>query len=342
MHKHIFAQLALFIVVFITAAANAHATSPLLHAQKDVALVYVVAGHETNDGPFIEMARKGAAKAARSFKDVKLKQYKLTSDDNVSEVLAKIASTGTRYVVAIGYQNVMPVLSIAERYPETRFTVIDGLVPPLFHNVQSVMFKDHEGAFLVGMLAAMKSQSDHIGFIGGVDIPLIRNFAHGYEQGAQHVSPKTKLSIGMIGNDSGSWGNEERARELAVQQYGNDVDVIFTAAGAAGLGVLDEASKHDGQFAIGVDSNQNGLYPGHVLTSMVKRVDKTVFEVLRVINEDNWAPGIKHLGLKEGVLDYSVDNDNRALITPEMVERVAAAREAIVNGTLDVKIYSPR
>ena len=341
MQKNLFALLlSLFALSLFSSSATATSV-PLMAAPKHVALVYVVAGDGKNDGPFIKMARKGAMQAQEDF-ELTLKEYKLTEHDNVRAAIADIAKSGTSHVVAVGYQNVMPVLSLAERFPQTYFTVIDGLVPPLFHNVQSVMFKDHEGAFLVGMLAALKSKTNHIGFIGGVDIPLIRNFAHGYKQGAIYANPNTNLSVDMIGNDSGGWGNAPRAGELAEQQFDNHVDVVFAAAGAAGINVLKTASQRDDAYAIGVDSNQNSLFPGHILTSMVKRVDKSVYETLRLIDEDRWSSGIKHLGLKEGALDYAVDNDNRALISPEMVEKVTAAREAIVNGTLDVQMYSPR
>jgi basic membrane protein A len=340
MHRYLYSAFAFFLVSVYT-LAHAQPATPLPQKDMRIALVYVTADEGPKDAPFISMARKGAQEAVERL-GLSIKEYKLSVKQDVNGMLTKIASGGADYIVAIGYQNVMPVLSLAERFPNTRFTVIDGLVPPLFHNVQSVMFKDHEGAFLVGVLAALKSKSNHIGFIGGVDIPLIRNFAYGYEQGATYARPDITLNVDMIGNDHGAWGNSDRARVLANAQLDDGVDVIFTAAGAAGIAALEVTTQHESTYGIGVDSNQNALFPGHVLTSMVKRVDKAVYNSLAIIDEDRWAPGIKHLGLRDGVLDYAIDDHNRALITPAMIEQVSAAREAIVNGTLDVELYSPR
>lgn len=342
MQQHRLGSLFTFIFTMLFAIpsmAGTNLPSVGIEAGKPV-LVYVLAGNGKSDGAFIEAAKKGAARAKQEL-DIAYSEVKLLSNANVSKELEEIAKRGTHHIIAVGYQNVMPVLSLAERYPNTNFTVIDGLVPPLFHNVQSIIFKDHEGSFLVGMIAALKSKSHRVGFVGGVDIPLIRNFANGFEQGVKYVSPKTQFTIDFIGSDPSSWGDTVRAESLAMSQYNDGVDVIFAAAGGAGLGVLKAADK-TGKFAIGVDVNQNGLYPGHILTSMIKRVDVAVFETLRLAKAGEWSPGIKHLGIKETALDYAVDKNNQSLITPEMIEKVSAARERIANGTLDVKMYSPR
>lgn len=307
----------------------------------DATLIYVLtAKNKETDGAFIAAARRGAARAADEL-GVTYDEIKLLGSEDVASTLENLAKNGREHIVAVGYQNVMPVLSLAERYPNTKFTVVDGLVPPLFHNVQSIIFKDHEGSFLVGMLAAMKTKTNHIGFVGGVDIPLIRNFAHGFEQGIHFINPNINLTIDMIGKDSSAWGDAGKAETLAKKQYGEKIDVIFAAAGAAGLGVL-KAAHDTGNFAIGVDINQNDVYPGSVLTSMVKRVDVAVFETLKLVHNKEWNPGIKYLGVKEDALDYAVDEHNRGLISPEMIDKVSAARERIANGSLSVQMYSPR
>lgn len=301
-------------------------------------LLYMLA-NET-DGAFIDSARRGAELAKQDFK-LDYQEYRLRGRDNVLTTIDRLAKEGYSPIISIGYQSVMPVLQLADKYPKTRFTVIDGLVPPLFNNVQSIIFKDHEGAFLVGMLAAYTSKSSKLGFIGGVDIPLIRNFAHGYTQGIKRVEPNIQITVDMIGDDNTAWSDTATAYKLANAQYAAGVDVIFAAAGGAGIGVL-QAAKDNEKYAIGVDANQNGVQPGYVLTSMVKRVDVAVYKTLEMIQKNKWSHGIQYLGLKDGALDFSVDKNNRTLISEESLERVMTAKEHIINGLIDVEMYSPR
>jgi basic membrane protein A len=233
------------------------------------------------------------------------------------------------------------VLNLAERYPSTTFTVVDGLVPPLYPNVQSVTFKDHEGAFLIGMIAGKMSRSDFVGFVGGMDAPLIRNFAAGFRQGVRYTNPDAKIDVQYLGMTSDAWSNPDKAHSIAMMQYREGVDVIFAAAGGSTVGALraaDDANK----LAIGVDSNQNGLYPGRVLTSLIKRVDLAVYETLKNSHEGTWSAGIKSLGIKEGALDYAVDQNNRALISEKLIEQVATAKDSIIAGKLTVEGYVAR
>lgn len=330
--------LALIIVALMFPTLRAHASPANAAPPIKPALVYILTGD--SDGAFIDSARAGARKAKNELK-IHAREYRLRGRDDIAGTLKNLADKGFSPIIAVGYQNVMTVLNMAERYPNTKFTVIDGLVPPLFANVQSVIFKDHEGAFLVGMIAAYTTKTKHIGFIGGVDIPLIRNFAHGFKQGIAYVDPSIKLTVDMVGKNSAAWGNAERAEAIAKKQYAEGADVIFAAAGGAGLGVL-RAAEDANRLAIGVDVNQNGLHPGYVLTSLVKRVDIAVYETLKTSQQGEWSPGIKYLGLKEGTLDYAVDANNRTLITETIVDKVSAARERIINGIIDVEMYAPR
>ncbi len=302
-------------------------------------IVYLSASNDS-DRAFIDAARAGIERAGREL-DMDIPEQRIKESDDIATVLKQAADSGASPIIAVGYQHVMPVLNLAERYPNTQFTVIDGLVPPLFPNVQSILFKDHEGAFLVGIIAAKASRNGKVGFIGGMDIPLIRNFRHGFEQGVHHVDPTIELAVAMVGTGPEAWSNPKEAYQLAMRQYETGVDVIFAAAGGSGLGVL-KAAHRAGTFAIGVDTNQNGLYPGHVLTSMVKRVDIAVYDTLKTSSEGKWNPGIKYLGIREGALDYAVDNNNRKLISEELIEAVAMAKERIINGILNVEMYSPK
>jgi len=200
-------------------------------------------------------------------------------------------------------------------------------------NVQSVLFKEQEGSFLVGIMAAMASRTGRIGFVGGMDIPLIRRFSCGYAQGAKYADPKINVAASMTGTTPQAWNDPARGAELAKAQFAGGVDVVFAAAGATGVGVY-QAARDAGKLAIGVDSNQNHLQPGTMLTSMVKRVDIAVYNAFKGVK-----PGVTSLGLKEGGVDVALDADNAKLVTPAMLKRVAQARADIVSGKLPVIDY---
>ena len=234
------------------------------------AIVYLYS-RDGADRSFIDAARAGIEKAAAEYQ-VKIPEYRMNSQENIGAVLKRAADSGASPLIALGYQNVMPVLNIAERYPNTHFTVIDGLVPPLYPNVQSILFKDHEGAFLVGVIAGKIAKSGHVGFIGGMDIPLIRNFASGYAQGVRYANGSANIDSDMVGKTPEAWSDPDKAHDIALKQFKSGAEIIFAAAGGSGVGVL-KAAQEANKFAIGVDTNQNGLFPHHVLTSLVKRVD---------------------------------------------------------------------
>jgi basic membrane protein A len=294
---------------------------------------------QKNDRAFNQAAFDGATRASKQL-GIKFEEYRISENDDREAFIRKVAESGVTHIIALGFQNVVPVLKLAEQYPDVKFTVIDGIVPPVFTNVQSIIFKDHEGAFLVGMIAAYKSKSGKVGFIGGMDVPLIRNFAYGFEQGVQFANPKVKVLVDMIGTTQEAWSNQVKGAALAEKQFDQGVDVVFAAAGGSGLGVLHSARQHN-KLAIGVDTNQNSLYPGTVLTSMVKRVDNAVYGVLENSQQGKWEAGIKYLGMKENALDYAVDRFNRDLITKDIIDRVETAKELIIRGQLVVNVYSP-
>jgi basic membrane protein A len=204
--------------------------------------------------------------------------------------------------------------------------------------VQSVLFREHEGSFLVGMLAAMASKTGKVGFVGGMDIPLIRRFACGFDQGIKFANPKAELVQTMTGTTPAAWNDPGRGAELARGQFDRGVDVVFAAAGATGIGVL-QAAKDAGKLSIGVDSNQNHLHPGSVLTSMVKRVDVAVYDSFKEARDGTWKPGMSVLGLKEGAVDWALDDNNAKLVTPEMKSKVDAAKADIIAGKIKVVDY---
>lgn len=310
-----------------------------MHTTFKPVIVYFLSSNE-RDNAFIEAAITGAERAKQEL-GIDYTEHRIPRDHNMNETLKELADKGFSPIIAIGNQNVLPVQNLAEHYLNTRFVVIDGLVPPIYPNVQSITFRDHEGAFLVGFIAASSSQNKHIGFIGGMDIPLIRNFALGYEQGAKYANPSIRIDKDYLGSTPVAWSKPEQAFELAHKQFEEGADVIFTAAGGSSIGVLKAAQVYDRQ-AIGIDTNQNGLYPGHVLTSLVKRVDIAVFHTLKNCHDNTWQAGIQMLGIKEGALDYAVDKHNKGLIGEKLVERVADVKERILNGVINVDSYTVR
>jgi basic membrane protein A and related proteins len=233
--------------------------------------------------------------------------------------------------VGIGFSQGSSMEKVAKDFPKLQFAIIDAVVNQ--PNVQSIVFKEHEGSFLVGMMAALASKTGKVGFIGGMDIPLIRRFQCGYEQGAKYANPKVQTSANMTGTTPSAWNDPARGTELAKAQFAAGVDVVFAAAGGTGMGIY-QAAKDAGKLAIGVDSNQNHVQPGTMLTSMVKRVDVAVYNAFKGVK-----PGTASLGLKEGGVDYALDEHNAKLVTPEMKQKVDAAKADIIAGKIQVLDY---
>lgn len=319
-------------------AAHEHSTA-VANSNYKPAIIYVSTGEDMGSA-FISTARTGIGRAEGEFR-TSVTITRMSSMSDAPKVIKQVADTGSSPIILLGNQYVGPVMAVADRYPNINFTIIDGLAPPLFPNVQSITFKDHEGAFLVGMIAGKLSESKMVGFIGGMDVPLIRNFAQGYTQGVHYTAPNRKVEVQMIGTTADAWSNPDKARDLAKRQYNAGADIIFAAAGASSLGVL-KAADEMGKLAIGVDSNQNGIYPGRVLTSMVKRVDVAVYDTLKNSHDGSWSAGIKTLGIKEGALDYAVDQNNSKFINEKLIEEVATAKDKIIAGTLVVDSYTAR
>ncbi|MCE2914661.1 MAG: BMP family lipoprotein [Rubrivivax sp.] len=258
-------------------------------------------------------------------------EFEIANATQREQAKRRMAERGANPIVAIGFAQGSSLEKVAKDFPNTRFAIIDSVIA--LPNVQSIVFKEHEGSFLVGMMAAMASKTGKVGFVGGMDIPLIRKFQCGYEQGAKFVNPKVETSANMTGTTGAAWNDPARGGELAKAQFARGVDVIFAAAGGTGLGVY-QAAKDNGRLAIGVDSNQNHLHPGTMLTSMVKRVDVAVYNAFKGV-----VPGTTALGLKEGGVDVALDANNEKLVTAEMRRRVDAAKADIISGKIKVIDY---
>ena len=264
------------------------------------------------------------------------REFEVTSPSQREQAIRKMAQRGSDIIVGIGFAQADAIGKVASDNPNLKFAIVDSVVNA--PNVQSIVFKEEEGSFLVGMLAALNSNTDVISFVGGMDIPLIRAFACGFEQGAKYINPDIKVIQNMTGNDPSAWNNPSRGAELAKSQFEQGSDIVFAAAGGTGVGVY-QAAKDNSKFAIGVDSNQNYIHPGTMLTSMVKRVDVAVYNTINNAKNDNWEGGIKILGLKEGGVDWALDEHNSSLITSSQRKKVEAAKKSIINGDITVVDY---
>ena len=262
--------------------------------------------------------------------------FEITNETQFEQAHRRFAERGQDPIIGVGFSQADAVEKVAADFPKTQFTVIDGIVK--LPNVQSVLFKEQEGSFLVGMLAAMASKSGKVGFVGGMDIPLIRRFECGYEQGAKYANPQIVVVQNMTGTTPSAWNDPGRGGELAKAQFDGGVDVVYAAAGNTGLGVYQAATDAH-KFAIGVDSNQNYLHPGTMLTSMVKRVDLAAYNSLAAAKDGTWQGGITVLGLKEGGIDWAYDQYNETLVSPEMKAKVDQAKADIIAGKIAVADY---
>ena len=290
-------------------------------------------------GKFDKSFNQGVYEGVERYKEesgTEYREFEVTNETQREQALRRMAQRGADPILGVGFAQAGPMEAVAKEFPDTRFTLIDGVVD--LPNVQSVVFKEHEGSFLVGLLAAMASESDTVGFVGGMDIPLIRRFACGYEQGAKHADASVDVIQNMTGTTPSAWNDPGRGSELAKGQFDRGVDVVYAAAGGTGVGVY-QAAADGGKLAIGVDSNQNYLHPGTMLTSMLKRVDVAAYEAFRSAADGSWEPGTKVLGLAEDGVGWALDEYNEALITEEMQAAVEEATAAIESGDIVVHDY---
>lgn len=283
-----------------------------------------------NEGVFIG-AEKFKAETGVEFRD-----FEPTNDAQIEQALRRFARDGHSPIIAVGFSQATALQKVAAEFPNLKFTIIDMVVD--LPNVQSVVFKEHEGSYLVGLLAGLASKTNKVGFVGGMDIPLIRKFACGYIQGVKAAKKDAEIFQNMTGSTPAAWNDPVKGGELAKSQIDRGADVIYHAAGGTGIGVL-RAAADAGKLGIGVDSNQNGLQPGKVLTSMLKRVDVAAYTSFKAARDGAWKPGISVLGLKEDGVGWALDDANKGLVTPEMKAAADKARADIISGAVKVHDY---
>ena len=288
------------------------------------------------DMSFNEVVSIGVRRFAEE-SGIEVTEFEVDNEAHRQRGMERLIQRGATALLAVGFAQADAIDAVAEAHPDVRFGIIDvfWLDRP---NLRQYSFKEHEGSYLVGVAAAMKSESGIVGFIGGMDVPLIRKFGCGYVQGVRSVAPEVRVLQNMTGTTPSAWSDPVKGGELAQSQIDRGADVIYHAAGATGVGVI-RTTADAGRLAIGVDANQNHLAPGKVLTSMMKRVDLAAYRFFRDVHEGRFAAGVVQLGLAEGGVDWAVDEHNRALVAGEIEAAVVAAREAIVSGEIEVHNY---
>lgn len=295
-----------------------------------VGIVFDIGGKD--DRSFNAAAWEGVKRASQEL-PIMLRDVEPGDPTSIEPAMRAFAERNYDLIIGVGFAQTDIMTKVAKDYPNLNFAIIDGVID--LPNVASLVFKEHEGSYLVGMIAARKTKSNVLGFIGGMDIPLIHRFQVGYEEGAKSVNPNVRVITNYVGVTDAAWNNPGKGKELAVAQIGKGADVIFTAAGNSGLGAFDAAEQYN-KFVIGVDSNQNWVKPGYVLTSMVKRVDNACYQIIRDKVNNRFKGGIHVYGLENEGVAYALDQHNKALVPQEVIAEAEAAKKKIIAGEIKV------
>lgn len=320
-------------LVALVAAGPACDMGKRSEADKDkvhVGIVFDIGGKD--DRSFNASAWEGVKRARAEFPII-LRDVEPGDPTSVEPAIRAFAERHYDLVIGVGFEQQPVVERVARDYPNVNFVIIDGMID--LPNVTSLLFREHEGSYLVGMIAAMTSKTGTVGFIGGMDIPLIHRFETGYAEGARAANPNVNVIANYVGVTPAAWNNPGQGKELAIAQIGKGADVIFTAAGNSGLGAFD-AVEQQKKFVIGVDSNQNWVKPGYVLTSMIKRIDNAVYQIVKDRVSGQFTPGVHVYGLDNDGVGYALDQYNEKLIPPEALQKVEDAKRKIISGEIKV------
>jgi basic membrane protein A and related proteins len=328
--RRLFAALAVVALMTPILSCDTRGAGPSDDGRIRVGIVFDIGGKD--DRSFNAAAWEGVKRAAAELPIV-LRDVEPGDPTSIEPAMRAFAERGYDLIIGVGFAQTPIMESVARDYPEIDFAIIDGVID--LPNVASLIFKEHQGSFLVGMIAARASKTGTLGFIGGMDIPLIRKFEVGFEEGARRVNPNIRVIDNYVGVTDAAWNNPGKGKELAMAQIRKGADVIFTAAGNSGLGAFDAAEQYD-RLVIGVDSNQNWVKPGYVLTSMVKRIDNAVYQIVEDKLADEFAGGIHVYGLENDGVGYAMDEHNRDLVPPEVIREVEEAKRMIIAGEIEV------
>src|SRR6267154_5995654 len=293
------------------------------------------------------MLPDGKTSCGKAALDIVLRDVEPGNPVSIEPAMRAFAERGYDLIIGVGFAQGPIMQSVAKDYPNIHFAIIDGVIfeddgktPKA--NVASLVFKEHEGSYLAGIIAAKTTKTNVLGFVGGMDIPLIHRFEKGYEEGAKSVNPNIRIVQNYVGVTDSAWNNPGKGKELSLAQIGKGADVIFTAAGNSGLGAFDAVEQYgmvNGRathFVIGVDSNQNGVKPGYVLTSMVKRVDNAVYDIVQLVTEREFQAGFHVFGLESDGVGYVIDQYNKDLVSPDAIQALEEAKKKIIAGQIKV------
>ena len=318
----------------LIAAAAVVVSSAAMAADMKPAVIYDMGGK------FDKSFNEGVYNGVKKFTDetgIEVMEFEVTNETQREQAMRRMAERGATIVLGVGFAQADAIAKVAAEFPDTKFSIIDvsWLDAP---NLRQYAFKEHEGSYIVGVAAAKASKTGKVGFVGGMDIGLIRRFACGYVGGVRSINANAEVYQNMTGTTPSAWNDPGKGAELTQSQIDRGADVIYHAAGGTGTGVI-QAAADAGKLAIGVDSNQNGMAPGSVLTSMLKRVDVAAYETFMDSKNGNFSSGVRVLGLAEGGVDWALDENNASLVTADMKDAVAAARADIVSGKVVVHDY---
>jgi len=291
-------------------------------------------------GKFDKSFNEGVFNGIKRFTDetgIEVMEFEVTNEAQREQAMQRMVQRGATIVLGVGFAQADAIDKVAGENPDRNFAIIDvsWLDKP---NLRQYAFKEHEGSYLVGMAAALASKTGKVGFVGGMDIPLIRAFACGYVQGAKSVNADVEILQNMTGTTPAAWNDPGKGAELTQSQIDRGADVVYQAAGGTGIGVI-RAAADAGKFSIGVDSNQNHLAPGSVLTSMLKRVDVAAYQTMKDAMSGSFETGVRTLGLAEGGVGWALDENNKDLITADMKAKIDSASADIVAGSVAVHDY---
>ena len=298
--------------------------------RKRVGIVYDIGGKD--DKSFNAAAFRGVTQAAKDL-PIRLRDVEPGDPTSIEPSMRAFAERGYDLIIGVGFAQSPIMDSVARDYPNLKFAIIDGVID--LPNVASLIFKEHEGSFLVGMIAAKVTKTGKIGFVGGMDIPLIHKFETGYEEGARYANPQIQVFQNYVGITDSAWNNPGKGKELAKAQIERGADIVFQAAGNSGLGVFD-AAEETGTLAIGTDSDQNWIKPGFILTSMEKRVDVAVYNTVRDLVQGTFTGGVHVFGLENDGVGYAMDEYNKALVPSAVIDEVERAKKEIIEGRIKV------
>lgn len=288
-------------------------------------------------GKFDKSFNEGVWNGVKKFTEetgIEVMEFEVTNETQREQAMRRMVDKGATIVLGVGFAQADAISKVAADNPDVQFSIIDvgWLDAP---NLRQYVFKEHEGSFLVGVAAAKASQTGKVGFVGGQDIGLISRFACGYVGGVKSILPNAEVYENMTGSTPAAWNDPARGAELTRSQIDRGADVVYHAAGGTGVGVI-QAAADAGKLAIGVDSNQNGLAPGSVLTSMLKRVDVAAYETFMDAKNDAFTSGVKVLGVAEGGVDWALDDNNKSLITADIKSAIEKAKDGILSGDIVV------